>query len=117
MWYDQLAKDLTESGMKTGIEKSENYVLFLSEGVATRPFVQLELRHALPLEKPIILVHEEDARHGKFEFSEWAESAPEDLKGVLNGIESLPFRRRGYERESMLQVSERMRERVRVKGA
>ena len=68
MWYDQVAKDLTESGMKEGIAKSENYVLFLSEGVATRPFVQLELRHALLLKKPIILVHEEDARHGTVPF-------------------------------------------------
>ena len=45
--------------MKEGIEQSENFLLFLSSGVATRPFVHLELRHAMRLKKPIILVHEE----------------------------------------------------------
>jgi hypothetical protein len=50
--------------MKEGIEESENFLLFLSEGVASRPYVQLEVRHAIALHKRIILVHEVDPRHG-----------------------------------------------------
>jgi hypothetical protein len=64
VWYDQLAKNLTVDGMKEGIAKSKNFVLFLSKGVAAREYVQLELRHAIELKKPILLCHEEDERHG-----------------------------------------------------
>ena len=60
-----MAENLTEEGMKRGIERAENFVLFLSAGVASRRFVAIELRHAIALKKPIILVHEEDDRHGK----------------------------------------------------
>ena len=51
--------------MKEGIEQSNNFLLFLSAGVESRPFVHLELRHALSLGRKIILVHEEDERHGE----------------------------------------------------
>jgi hypothetical protein len=64
VWYDQLAKNLTVDGMKEGIAKSKNFVLFLSKGVAAREYVQLELRHAIELKKSILLCHEEDERHG-----------------------------------------------------
>ena len=40
-----------------GIESSIAVVLFLSPGVLLRPYCQLEIRHALALKKPIILVH------------------------------------------------------------
>ena len=40
-----------------GIESSIAIVLFLSPGVLLRPYCQLEIRHALALNKPIILVH------------------------------------------------------------
>ena len=50
--------------MKEGIEHSDNFLLFLSAGVESRPYVHLELRHALSLKKKVILVHEEDERHG-----------------------------------------------------
>ena len=43
-----------------------------------------------------------DARHGSFDFrAAHAEAAP-DLREMLDSHESLPFRRRGYERDGML---------------
>ena len=33
--------------------------LFLSEGVLQRPYCQMEIRHAVLLKKPIVLVHGE----------------------------------------------------------
>jgi hypothetical protein len=48
------AADLTAEGMARGVKESDVYVLFLSEGVMSRPFVHLELREAMQLEKVII---------------------------------------------------------------
>jgi hypothetical protein len=45
------AEDLTAEGMSRGVTESDVYVLFLSEGVMSRPFVHLELREAMQLEK------------------------------------------------------------------
>ena len=60
--YDNRAEDLTKEGMLKGIESSAAFVLFLSTGVLERPYCQLEIRHALALKKPVILVHGEMAR-------------------------------------------------------
>ena len=57
--YDNRADDLTKDGMLKGIESSAAFVLFLSTGVLERPYCQMEIRHALALKKPIVLVHGE----------------------------------------------------------
>jgi hypothetical protein len=51
----------------------------------------------------MVLVHESDARFGAYDFYEEQTKAPEDLKFLTDAHESLPFRRRGYERDAMLQ--------------
>jgi hypothetical protein len=58
-WHDQSAEDVTKSGMEHGVADSEVFVLFLTDGVMERPFVQLEVAEALRLQKRIILLHEE----------------------------------------------------------
>ena len=45
---------------------------------------------------------ESDARHGGFDFRAAHEESPADLRELLDNTESLPFRRRGYERDGML---------------
>ena len=45
--------------MLKGIEQAAAFVLFLSTGVLERPYCQLEIRHALALKKPIVLLHGE----------------------------------------------------------
>ena len=45
---------------------------------------------------------ESDARYGGFDFRAPHEAAPADLRELLDNTESLPFRRRGYERDGML---------------
>ena len=60
-WYDNRASDLTKDGMLKGIEQAAAFVLFLSMGVLERPYCQLEIRHALALKKPIVLLHGEGA--------------------------------------------------------
>jgi hypothetical protein len=64
----------------------------------------MEIREALELDKPILLIHEADNRFGTFDFGSEGAAAPEDLREVLYSHESMPFRRRGYERDSMLQT-------------
>ena len=59
VWYDNRAADLTKEGMLKGIEQAAAFVLFLSEGVLQRPYCQMEIRHALALKKPIVLIHGE----------------------------------------------------------
>ena len=59
MWYDNRADDLTKEGMLKGIERAAAFILFLSSGVLQRPYCQLEIRHAVALKKPIILLHGE----------------------------------------------------------
>ena len=57
--YDNRADDLTKDGMLKGIESSAAFVLFLSTGVLERPYCQMEIRHALALKKPVVLLHGE----------------------------------------------------------
>ena len=59
VWYDNRADDLTKEGMLKGIEQAAAFVLFLSQGVLERPYCQLEIRHALALKKPVVLLHGE----------------------------------------------------------
>ena len=59
VWYDNRADDLTKEGMLKGIERAAAFVLFLSQGVLERPYCQLEIRHALALKKPVVLLHGE----------------------------------------------------------
>ena len=42
--------------MLKGIEESAAVILFLSLGVLQRPYCQMEIRHALALKKPIVLL-------------------------------------------------------------
>ena len=55
--YDNRAGDLTKEGMLKGIEQAAAFLLFLSVDVLNRPYCQLEIRHALALKKPIVLLH------------------------------------------------------------
>ena len=57
--YDNRAENLTKEGMLKGIEQAVAFVLFLSQGVLERPYCQMEIRHALALKKPVVLLHGE----------------------------------------------------------
>ena len=59
VWYDNRASDLTKEGMLKGIEQAAAFILFLSADVLNRPYCQMEIRHALALKKPMVLLHGE----------------------------------------------------------
>eukprot|EP00935_MAST-01C_sp_MAST-1C-sp1_P000302 g302.t1 len=79
VWYDNRADDLTKEGMRQGIVDSGAVIVFLS-------------------------TDESDARHGAYDFAAEQQRAPQDLKHLTDAHESLPFRRRGYERDAMLET-------------
>ena len=62
---DNRADDLTKEGMLKGIEESAAFVVFLSTGILERPYCQLEIRHALALKKPVVLLHGESEMHAR----------------------------------------------------
>ena len=84
-WYDNKATDVTSKGMKEGVALSEVFLLFLSNDVLTRPFVQYELSEALRLHKKILFVHEIDDKHHKFDFGEFDSATLCDLSQVEPG--------------------------------
>eukprot|EP00935_MAST-01C_sp_MAST-1C-sp1_P001514 g1514.t1 len=104
MGFKVWASDLTKEGMLKGIGQAAAFILFLSVGVLQRPYCQMEIRHALALKKPVVLLHESDARYGSFDFRVAHAEADADLQELLDQHESLPFRRRGYERDGMLRT-------------
>ena len=73
------------------------------------PRASLTMFALLPFPKPA----ESDARFASFDFHAAHQAAPPDLQQLLDSTESLPFRRRGYERDGMLKtLVERAGERV-----
>ena len=57
----------------------------------------------MPVPVPVpVPVAESDARHGSFDFRAAHEQTDADLRELLDNTESLPFRRRGYERDGVL---------------
>ena len=52
----------------------------------------------------LTLSAESDARYGSFDFRAAHAAAAPDLQALLDSTESLPFRRRGYERDGMLKT-------------
>eukprot|EP00217_Crustomastix_stigmatica_P014469 CAMPEP_0183799108 /NCGR_PEP_ID=MMETSP0803_2-20130417/20721_1 /TAXON_ID=195967 /ORGANISM="Crustomastix stigmata, Strain CCMP3273" /LENGTH=577 /DNA_ID=CAMNT_0026043807 /DNA_START=151 /DNA_END=1880 /DNA_ORIENTATION=- len=101
-WWDMQADQITVESMRDGIKKSLAMLVFLTKGSLSRPFTQLEVRTAIEMNKPIILVHETDNRHGgTTDLSEYIAEAPADLRVIFEGVESVPYRRRKHEAGAM----------------
>ena len=70
--------------MRKGVVNTAAFLLFLSDGVLARSFVQFEIREAMARQKMILLVHESDARFGAFDFRTGRAEAPADLQELLD---------------------------------
>lgn len=88
--------------MKEGVAGSETFLLFLTKGVLTREFVQLEIRTALGMGKPIVLVHETDPRRGFSPIGDLIQEAPEDIRVIFNDSVAVPHSREAEYRRVML---------------
>ena len=59
VWFDQFKGiDPTKEGMRQGVQGSGCFVLFLSKGVAGRPWVHFEIGLAKEMNKTVVLLHE-----------------------------------------------------------
>ena len=102
-WLDQTAETITKDSMAAGVKHSKIFLLFLSQGVLSRPFCLFEIQTALALQKKIMLMHETDDRHHAFDFSaDEVQQAPADVSEIFMTHESLPFRRRRFEQDAIL---------------
>ena len=103
-WLDQTAKSITKESMRDGVEASKVFLLFLSRDVLTRPFCVYEIKTALTLQKRVMLMHETDGRHGAFDFgAAEVQTAQADIAQLMSTHESLPWRRRRFEQDCILQ--------------
>jgi hypothetical protein len=109
VWYDMSASKITVDGMLEGVKNSACCILFLNTNTLEREMVQMEVREAVRLCKPFVVIHETDGRHGaklneygSFDFKYVLERAPQDLVPVLNNHEAIRYERRGAHRKVML---------------
>ena len=102
-WYDQEAAHITQLGMLEGIRTSAVFMLILTKGVFERAWCVFEVRAAMKLGKPIQLLHEADAAHASYApLNDIIASAPADVQAIFDDNESLPFRRKVYEQQALL---------------
>ena len=105
IWYDNNMEEITESGMKEGVQKSKALIVLLTSGMMGRPFCQKEMKWALEFDLDIIGVAEQDPRRSPVVFEEEkvlarASGAPE-LESLVDDLEFISFRRRRFEAEGM----------------
>ncbi len=108
VWYDNDMVEVTEDTMLKGVSECGAFILFLSGGVFTRPFCQMEIAQAVRHSKVIIPVYESDSRHGAFNFAEALKDSSietafkEIATALVNRYEAIPYRRKRHERNAML---------------
>jgi hypothetical protein len=107
VWYDMQAEDLTLAGIEDGVRRSRNILVFMSDGIMSRPCCQQEQRWAQAYGCTFIGVKEDDARHGAVDLVKEKESAPQDLQHIVDNVEFIPYRRRVWERQAMVDELER----------
>jgi hypothetical protein len=91
-------------GMMNGVQGSCALLLILTDGVLTRPFVQLELVTALLFERPVVMVYETDVRKQGFApMDQIIKQAPMPIATLFELFVAIAYRRESYERVSMIQ--------------
>eukprot|EP00808_Paulinella_micropora_P012269 g57646.t1 len=81
VWRDMDAQDLTEQGMCQGVGDSLVFVLFLTNGVLSRPYCLKEIWWAIKLKKPFLIVSELDKRFFPFDWLRWTQDRLQKLPG------------------------------------
>jgi hypothetical protein len=111
-WFDK-NETPTLAGMKHGVANSAVFLLFLTRDVFTREFCLLEMREALALGKPFILLRETaeapvyvadngETKRTSARIDELQAQAPADLKKLFVHLVAIDHRQEGHEREAMI---------------
>ena len=109
-WFDK-SETPSVKEMLRGVANSDVFLLFLTRDVLTRPYCLMEIREALRLRKPIILLRETEprltyvqdgvARPTTASVEELKAQAPEDLLPLFDHLVIVSHRQEEYERVSM----------------
>jgi len=100
-WLDMNMSKIDIVSMKAGISDSACFGLFLSAGCLSRPYCQLEIRYAMALQKPLLLVLD-DAVEAAAEVA----AAPPDIAEVvrLQLAGATSYRTKRHETSTMLDL-------------
>jgi RecA/RadA recombinase len=98
-WLDVRAIDKSTEGMLAGVRGSAAFLLFLTRDVfykdddclEPREFVIMEVEEALRLGKPLVLVHEQDPRHGGCSFPELLQRTPGHLRARVFKTDAVTY--------------------------
>ena len=107
VWHDMDSADLTLQGMEHGVRNSRCFLVFLSDGVMSRPCCHQEMRWAKQYGCHFLGVIENDKRHGEANIVHEKISAPDDLKHLLDDIEFIANQRRDFLVAAMVEELER----------
>eukprot|EP01047_Picozoa_sp_COSAG01_P009929 COSAG01_NODE_415_length_17322_cov_14.785926_6_plen_1282_part_00 len=125
-WRDMDQDDLTEAGMRQGVQDSDVFVLFLTNSVLSSPWCNKEIGWAIDFGKPIITIVEKEERFYAFDIERWRENrcskrgegvykighlrmkyedCPAQVKSLVeqhhNSGNLLPFRRRDFQIDAL----------------
>jgi hypothetical protein len=106
--------------MMAGVKDSAVFVLFLTDGTTERFYVQLEIREAFRLQKPILMIEETDDRFGKPNYAKESKlvvhtdqvtGSPvldeKQLAWLFSEVTAIPVRRQAHELAGFLDEVER----------
>jgi WD40 repeat protein len=87
-WVDMQANDLSTTGMLEGVNNSEHFVLFLTDGYFTREYCLMELDEAVRLKKDIVVIFEERERFGGASLDKLKAQVPDKYAFLTNKHEN-----------------------------
>ena len=102
-------QDLDDTAhLEEHVEASTVVLVFLSRGYFLSANCLREVRHALAVDKPIVLIHEVDRNKGGATLQELKDECPEDLRAaVFEGRSPIPWLRLGpLQRETLVRIAE-----------
>jgi len=94
--------EATEEAMLCGVRGATAFVLFLTRSTCSRPYCLMEVRAALAVHKPAVVVHEADPRLGGGDLEDCLADAPPDVGDWVRRAARISHRRKPEERRLML---------------
>lgn len=93
-----------EQTLRQGVASSKAFLFFITDGALSSVWCQKEVRWAVEMQKPIILVRETDARHGGLEMNTFLEQVPQDLVHLFRNSMAIPWHREPLYRDVSIQA-------------
>jgi len=98
-WLDKWVPSCDALAMEKGISESKVLFIMMTKGIMSKPYPIMEMRWAKMYGLPIIGVMDKSGED--FIYDE-LKAAPEDLKGLLENVEYIPYRTKAYEQTGMI---------------